>query len=73
MNKKQLYHIAEQMYNLELITRDENASEEEKLKAIKDMTALTSRIASIGKGMQGFTILMEIDEILQKKFDINKN
>lgn len=64
MQKKQLYHIAEEISKQEIILRKKDASQEEKDNAMNEISRWVDRIAAIKDGL---IVMMELDEIIQKK------
>lgn len=65
MNKKQLYHIADIIFEQEKIIRKDSATKEEKDAASQIISKYANLIMSIGP--QGMSLLMELDDILDKK------
>lgn len=64
MQKKQLYHIAEEIAKQEIILRKKDSLQEEKNKAMDEINRWVDRIAAM---KDGFIVMMELDEIIQKK------
>lgn len=66
MTRKQIRKLADQIIKLELINQDKNSSKEAKAQAKSQIIQLSSMFEVIPNG---FSIMMEVDELVQKKLD----
>lgn len=64
MTRKQMKKFAEEIYQCELIHRDENSSKEEKARAEDRIIQLTNQIMALPDGINA---LLEIDAIIASK------
>lgn len=65
MNNKQLNKLANKIYNLEVQYQDDNLTEEEKKQIEKEINNIANQIFCLPNG---FEVMGQIDEIIQKKF-----
>ena len=66
MTRKQIRKLADQIIKFELINQDKNSSKEAKAQAKSQIIQLSSMFEVIPNG---FSIMMEVDELVQKKLD----
>lgn len=70
MTKKQIKKHAAQILAWEKIRQDPDASKKQKYEAEQNINQLTNMIMELPHG-QGLTILMEIDDIIQRQVASN--
>lgn len=66
MTKKQIHKLANEVISLELIHRNPESSSEEVSRAEKRIIQITNMLSCLPDGMN---IMLEIDEIIQKKLE----
>lgn len=67
MNRKQLFHIADEIVKQEKIVKNENSSQEEKDEATKIISRYANMVMAMGP--RGFEIIAQLDDIIQKKLE----
>lgn len=66
MTRKQIKKLAEEIYQCELIHRDENSSKEDKINAENRILQLTNQVMALPDGIN---VLLEIDALVASKIN----
>lgn len=69
MTRNQMKKFAQEIYECEKIRSDKAVTKEDKLKAEKRIMQLTNLIMALPNGVN---IMLEIDTIIQRKFETDK-